>query len=180
MFTIHSHRCVAINFPMLWMCVRGCVGQPHTVSLFHRLHTHSQTHTSNAQFMYIQYVNALPYGVPLHFGKTCKLDINFPMPFILSSPVFAVWLHTRYTDIFCCWLLLFFRCYFALVWDEQKEWEWYEAKLVECLVHLITLCTPHKVALMNCIIIWARHYTSNGSQYAHTHKNGLAENDYWP
>lgn len=75
----------------------------HTQFHFFTACTHSQTHTSYAQFMYIQYVNALPYGVCvyMHFCGTCKLEINFPMPFILSSSVFAVWLHARYADTFC-------------------------------------------------------------------------------
>lgn len=56
---------------------RVCVLLNRTVSLFHQqTHAHTRTH-----FMYIQYVNASPY---MHFRKTCKLDINFPMPFILS------------------------------------------------------------------------------------------------
>lgn len=108
----------------------------HTQFHFFTACTRSQTHTSYAQFMYIQYVNASPYGVCvyMHFCGTCKLEINFPMPFILSSSVFAVWLHARYTDTFCtiCWLLLFFRCccccyvlfWFGLRWSEGMGMIW--------------------------------------------------------
>lgn len=103
----------------------------------------------------------------MHFRKTCKLDINFPMPFILSHVQYL----TTYRHILHNLMVVFVFCFILMLfWFGGANGGYMDAdcrvKLVECLVHLITSCTPHKVALMNCIIIWARHYTSNSfSQY---------------